>query len=172
MRWALTSDVKKKGANKESQFYRKHGRGAGKGEEENWPAKKRRIDDDEAGQAQERSRLDDELDAFLAEGDEDERPPSPPSKMRADYIDGTRRRKPKSLLERTTTSLESRLAAPLPRRARRGDPADSLSSRLGDAPTRNRGRGADGGRGRRNERPKVTQEDLDAELDAFINSND
>ncbi|KIP09862.1 hypothetical protein PHLGIDRAFT_18501 [Phlebiopsis gigantea 11061_1 CR5-6] len=172
MRWALTSDVKKKGANKDSQFYKKHGRGAGKGEEENFPTKKRRIEDDRAGEAQERSRLDDELDAFLAEGEEDARPPSPPSKMRADYIDGTRRHKPKSLLERTSTSLQSRLAAPIPRRARRGDPVDSLSNRLGDAPTRSRGRGTEGGRGRRNERTKVTQEDLDAELDAFIKSND
>lgn len=158
MRWALTSDVKKKGAKKESQFYKKYGTAAGKGEEEGSSNKRRRTEGGEVDEAQERARLDNELDAFLA--DEDTGPPSPPSKMRADYIDT---RHPKSLLERTATPLESRLTSPLPRRARRGNAAEPLSSRLSDSQAR--------GRGRRNERPKVTQEDLDAELDAFIHSN-
>lgn len=167
MRWALTSDVKKKGANKESQFYRRYGKGAGKGDEENWPAKRRRMEEDETGESDERARLDNELDAFLAEGGEDVPPPSPPSKMRADYIDT---RRTKTLLERTTTSLESRLTAPLPRRGRRGEAAESLGSRLSDASSHGTGRNTESGHGRRHERPKKTQEDLDAELDAFLNS--
>lgn len=170
MRWALTSDVKKKGANKESEFYKKYGRHAGKGDAEDPIVNKRRKTDmGEVGETEERALLDDEIDAFLAE--DDAGPPSPPSKMRADYIDTSHT---KSLLERTSGSLQSRLAAPLPRRGRhggRGDHADSLSSRLGDAP-RGRGRqGENSGRSRRHERPKKTQEDLDAELDAFLNSN-
>lgn len=170
MRWALTSDVKKRGANKESEFYKKYGRGAGKNEEDLQSNKRQRVDLDEVEVVGEKARLDDELDAFLAEGEDGPAgPSSPPSKMRADYADTSRKR---SLLERTTTSLESRLTNPLPRRARR-DGTDSLSTRLSDAPARGRGRHEEvrGGRGRRNERQKMTQEDLDAELDAFVNSN-
>ena len=158
MRWALTSDIKKKGANKDSQFYKRHGRVAGKAEDDSWLNKRRKVDVGEEGVAREKARLDDELDAFLAEG-EDSSPPSPPSKMRADYIDTKHR---KSRPGHTTTSLQSRITSPLPRRAQRDGVPQSLSSRLSDAPR---------ARGRRNDRPRVTQEDLDAELDAFIHSN-
>jgi hypothetical protein len=171
MRWALTSDVKKKGANKESQFYKKFGRHAGKGDaEDTLTNKRRKTDIGEVGEAEERERLDHELDAFLAEDDEE--PLSPPSKMRADHLDTSRK---KSLLERTTSPLEPRLTSRLPRRGRHGghsDPADSLSSRLGDVPSRGREKhGESSARSRRHERPKKTQEDLDAELDAFLSSN-
>ncbi|EKM59605.1 uncharacterized protein PHACADRAFT_181596 [Phanerochaete carnosa HHB-10118-sp] len=169
MRWALTSDVKKRGANKESQFYKKYGRSAGKNEEDLWSNKRQRVDLGEVGVAKEKARLDDELDAFLAEGEDDPAaPPSPPSKMHADYVDTSRKR---SLLERTTTSLESRLTNPLPRRARQGDRFDAADDSSSDVPVRARGRHGEGRGGQRHERPKVTQEDLDAELDAFINSN-
>lgn len=165
MRWALTSDVKKRGANKESEFYKKYGRGAGKNEEDLWSNKRQRVDPGE-GAADVKARLDEELDAFLAEGDEENTgPSSPPSKMHADYVDTSAKR---SLLERTSTSLESRLMNPLPRRARRGDRHDTEDGYAGSESRRTRSRG---GRGRRNERPKLTQEDLDAELDAFLSSN-
>lgn len=171
MRWALTSDVKKRGASKASNFYRQYGASAGKGPGDEWGSnKRRRTDVGEVGESQERARLDDELDAFLAEGEIEDQPPSPPSKMRADYID---RRRGKSLLDRTAAPLESRITSPLPRRARR-DAEHSLGSRIGDASSRGENRNREGrgrGHGRRNERPKVTQEDLDAELDAFLNSN-
>jgi len=154
MRWAKRDDVKKKGAMKESQFYKKHGSTAGKelydGRDLPPPKRRRRDEiDDDARRAQ----LDSELDQFLAEDDSaDEKQPaedeenldgakddvsaSPPSKMRSDYIatDG------RTLLERTSLmrirdsngrrpDLASRLTAPLPRRSRqrRGGGGDRRS---------------------------------------------
>ncbi|KAF9057348.1 hypothetical protein BJ165DRAFT_24690 [Panaeolus papilionaceus] len=130
MRWAKPEDVKKKGAKQESQFYRKHGAGAGKelyNGRELPPTvpKRKRYDDDEDDRIK-RARLDEELDAIRAESADDPEsdPPSPPSKMRSDYIseDG------KTLLDRTSRlrlhgsdgkrDLASRLSAPLPRRNR------------------------------------------------------
>jgi hypothetical protein len=73
MRWARKDDVKKKGARKESEFYKKHGSLAGKevvnGRDiPNLPGstgrKRRREDEDDDAEAQ-RQRLDRELDAFL-----------------------------------------------------------------------------------------------------------
>lgn len=162
MRWALTLDVKKRGAKKESGFYKRYGDHAGRigqeGEVDNRPAKKRRG---ELDKAQEMAKLDDDLDAFLAEGEsEPAEPPSPPSKMRSDYINHG----PKTLLERTsnrrTGHLESRLTAPFPRQGQRPEEVESrdLGHRLSDR----------SGRGRQ----KVTQEDLDAELDAFLSAKD
>jgi hypothetical protein len=137
-----------------------------------------------------------------------EGPPSPPSKMRSDYIaeDG------RTLLERTsllryhplssdplddTPDLASRLIMPLPRgrHRRRGDVdlgADmlSLGSRIGsregeklewrrsndtDNRTRRGGRRERerrGGTVRIGDRPKKTQQELDDELDEFLNGKD
>lgn len=177
MRWALTLDVKKKGAKKESEFYKKYGSGAGKIDQDepqdSRPNKRRRGELGELDSAQERARLDDDLDAFLAEGDSDPpQVPSPPSKMRSDNMGSGG----KSLLERTSdlrfhpTSLESRISSSGPRRGRHwGDEdADGSSGR------RDPGHGVRDrpNRSHRSERPKVTQEDLDAELDAFLNSKE
>ncbi|TFY80630.1 hypothetical protein EWM64_g3380 [Hericium alpestre] len=93
MRWATRDDVKKKGARKESEFYRKHGPEAGKdGEKPSWMEiaeegasgkRQRREEDVDVRRAQ----LDDELDSFLRDESPDESvPASPPSKMRSDYI--------------------------------------------------------------------------------------
>ena len=52
MRWALTSDVKKRGAKKESGFYKKYGLNAGKagpGMEDSRPAKRSRGEEGEGG---------------------------------------------------------------------------------------------------------------------------
>ncbi|KAI0366377.1 hypothetical protein BV20DRAFT_1002429 [Pilatotrama ljubarskyi] len=173
MRWARVDDVKKKGAKSESEFYKKYGENAGKSFEDGPAVKKRRADSVESD-ALKKARLDEELDNFLAE-DEDARPPSPPSKMRSDYIG----RKGKSLLERTSGGLASRITAPLPRRAR--------SRREGESRPWDKGKDEEGyqesfeprSRSRRDPRsrntrergqarPKVTQEELDAELDAFL----
>lgn len=140
MRWAKPDDVKKKGAKKESEFYRRHGSDAGKelfNGRDLPPAKRPRNDNDlgERGvpdQEMERQRLDAELDQFLQDSEEgsDAAPASPPSKMRSDYIAGDGR----TLLDRfsNTTIFESdrnpaerlglkdRLIMPLPRRARGG----------------------------------------------------
>lgn len=87
MRWATHDDVKKKGAKKSSEFYRKHGAGAGKevyneaepaldiGRRDGRNRSKRRrkgdeIDDDDDRDWQ-RAQLDDDLDKFLAEDDPD-----------------------------------------------------------------------------------------------------
>ncbi|KAI9001142.1 hypothetical protein BD414DRAFT_473750 [Trametes punicea] len=176
MRWARVEDVKKKGAKNESQFYKKYGQNAGKTFEEGpRPMKKRRGEGTESD-ALERARLDAELDHFLAEDeDEDAAPPSPPSKMRSDYIG----KSGKTLLERTEGGLASRIMAPLPRRARsrrdgerrpwdKGKDEEGYQDRLEPRSRREHG-SRERTRGRRTPRPKVTQEDLDAELDAFLN---
>ncbi|KAF8211592.1 hypothetical protein K438DRAFT_1807569 [Mycena galopus ATCC 62051] len=220
MRWAKVDDVKKRGAKKDSQFYKKHG----------WTAGKETVDDDapaprEAkrrrrgsnGQDElERAALDAELDAFIRADDyepepelelEPADPPSPISKMRSDYISTDGR----TLLERTSVmrarpdTLESRLTAPLPRRARAPPQGTMYADMLEDTrpegklewgreerdlkwgrerePRRNgrsngnqrengRRNGRGGERRGRNERPAVTAEDLDAELDAFLEDKD
>ncbi|EJF63024.1 hypothetical protein DICSQDRAFT_146002 [Dichomitus squalens LYAD-421 SS1] len=183
MRWARLEDVKKKGAKKDSEFYRKYGLNAGKTFEEGPPPPKRRRPQDPDSDAAARAQLDEELDSFLAEG-EDAPPPSPPSKMRSDYIgkDG------KTLLERTSAirahpgTLESRLIAALPRRARSGRDGEGRSWDEGKLGLHGRlsepgsGGGRDSrdrsSRGRRPPRPRATQEDLDAELDAFLAAKD
>lgn len=231
MRWAKADDIKKKGAKNESQFYKKHGKTAGKelfNGRDLPPSKRRRRDDDDGKDDEQRkAELDDQLDRFLAEDDEvlsneeDEPdiPASPPSKMRSDYIakDG------RTLLERTSLirvhpyndspDLAARLTAPLPRRARGGAngaiPENSgersrfhnTSERLEwgydegrrpfrgrnerdsefnglDGRLRRRRRGRDEGEREKSERaggerrPKKTQQELDDELDAFLNSHD
>jgi len=183
MRWAKADDTKKKGAKKESQFYKKYGSAAGKeigGAREQRPPKRRKseVEVDRLNEAQE---LDDDLDAFLAgedENEEPETPPSPPSKMYSDYISNDGR----TLLERTSlirvhpTDLESRLTVPLPRRARerrRAKGQDSaLGARLSSRDNRMKNRASSAGQGRRGERPKKSQEDLDDELEAFLNEKD
>ena len=164
MRWARNEDVKKKGAKNESEFYKKHGTDAGKelySEREGGPWKRTKRDVEEE-QIQQKAQLDDELDEFLAEDDVDE---PLPSKMRSDYIasDG------KTLLERTSTiriqgppvSLESRLVAPLPRREW------NKRTRTGRIK-----RGPQKGRSGTTERPKKSQQELDDELDSFLNDKD
>ncbi|KAJ7179572.1 hypothetical protein C8R46DRAFT_1345896 [Mycena filopes] len=90
-------DVKKRGAKKDSQFYRKHGWTAGKEkfEEGNAPApapKRRRRGSPGQDDEQEKAALDAELDAFIRADDEPEPEPepdvlsSPISKMRSDYM--------------------------------------------------------------------------------------
>ena len=137
MRWAKPEDVKKKGAKNQSQFYKKHGTSAGKElfDGRDLPPAKRRRRDNHEDEEIVKARLDDELDQFLAEDDDegekkdpaeevDDLPASPPSKMRSDYI----ARDGRTLLERTSLirlhpsdeppDLASRLTAPLPRRSR------------------------------------------------------
>lgn len=175
MRWARVEDVKKKGAKSESQFYKKYGENAGKSFEDGARPTKKLRGVDAASDAWEKAKLDEELDSFLAE-DEDASPPSPPSKMRSDYIGNNG----KSLLERTSGGLASRLTAPLPRRARsrrdggsrpwdKGKDEDRHHDRFEPRSRREPPEGRDTGRGRRPPRPKATQEELDAELDAFLN---
>ncbi|KAF5363983.1 hypothetical protein D9756_000945 [Leucocoprinus leucothites] len=220
MRWAKHDDVKKRGAKKESEFYKRHGIEAGKelfNGRDLPPAKRVRNDDSEhvvLDQDLERRRLDTELDQFLqdSDGDEprtqevDEAPASPPSKMRSDYIANDGR----TLLDRFTgpglfesdrnpaerLGLKDRPIMPLPRRARGGrgtrrvaddvnpdemsgsgslwerlTPADvdsDGSRRRGGLGRHNRdSRGARRRAGRGDDRPKMTQEELDAELDAL-----
>ncbi|KZT74570.1 hypothetical protein DAEQUDRAFT_720751 [Daedalea quercina L-15889] len=163
MRWATRQDVKKRGAKSESEFYKKYGGKAGKlgpGDDDEadrdggWQRKRRRGG--ELEDRLEKGRLDEELDSFLSK---EERPASPPSRMRSDHMRSSGR----SLLERTSTppgrSLADRLIADLPRRARspRRDRRDIHEER-----------GL--GRERGTPRPRKTQEELDAELDAFLES--
>ena len=187
MRWARADDVKKKGAKKQSEFYRKYGHNAGKTFEEGPPPPKRRRPQESITHSVTRAQLDEELDSFLAE-DDDAPTPSPPSKMRSDYI-GTDGR---TLLERTSAirahpdegSLASRLTAPRPRRGRirggedgpwEGEGTLGLHDRLSEPGLRDSRHGRDNRdrtRGRRPPRQRATQEDLDAELDAFLAEKD
>jgi hypothetical protein len=226
MRWARFSDVKKRGAKRESQFYRKHGEGAGKelfNGRDLPPANRSRIETgpEQIVEDQEklRKRLDAELDNFLREPYEEEEtipgveeddhtPGSPPSKMRSDYIASDGRTLLDQLSEPTLfesnpadkLGLKDRLTIPLPRRARgrggshrryvdaEGDQEPNLSSlwdRLStvdvdsDGSRRRGSRRNDHGRdtndsrdgrrrGKGNERPRKTQQELDDELDAFL----
>ncbi|KAG9317122.1 hypothetical protein JVU11DRAFT_1313 [Chiua virens] len=156
MRWAKNDDVKKKGAKKESEFYRKYGINAGR--DGDAPVKRRR---DERSLL-DASKLDDELDAYLG-GDRLSYSP-PPAKTRVDRM---------SLTERTSSpetgvNLRHRVSSAL---------SDGLTSRFSDT-RRSREGGEQGdtrrgkGRGRRNPRPQKTQKELDDELDAFLNEKD
>ena len=196
MRWARKDDVKKKGARKESEFYRKHGSLAGKevvnGRDiPNLPGsagrKRHREDEDDDAEAQ-RRKLDRELDAFLEdrsdaeqqEQTDDSRPASPPSKMRSDYIASNGR----SQLQKSSRDGHGRR-----RDGRRGRGKGnelsglSLSERISGGPVadvswgreskRRRGpEGGESGGGRRGRdaRPHKTQQELDDELDAFLNA--
>lgn len=166
MRWATHDDVKKKGAKKESDFYRKYGSAAGKPEVAGLEApRKRRRRGDEADSVEailEKTRLDDDLDSFLAEPEAEEKATEPSSRMYSDYIANDGR----TLLERTSSKsndLLSRVTAPLPRRAR-----ERQSRREPTSTREDKGRNS-----RRGERPqKKSQQDLDDELDAFLKERD
>ncbi|KAJ3798317.1 hypothetical protein GGU11DRAFT_781510 [Lentinula aff. detonsa] len=150
VRWARIDDVKKRGAMNDSEFYKKHGKMAGKemfnGRDLPVPQnKRRRVGRDSGGigfgeesEDRKREQLDQDLDAFLAEGEAEDAfvlhdrdrdrdsvraqspsPPSPPSKMRSDYIASDGR----TVVGTPDTDspkldLASRLTAPLPRRSR------------------------------------------------------
>ncbi|KAG8218307.1 hypothetical protein J3R82DRAFT_3921 [Butyriboletus roseoflavus] len=157
MRWAKNDDVKKKGAKKESEFYKKYGAGAGKDSD---APQKRRRDERSLLDA---SKLDDDLDAFL--GNERRMSYSPPP---TNQLSESR-----SLIERTSlpdsgVNLRHRISSA---------PRDSLTSRSSD-PRRLHEGDEQGdsrwgqGRGRRNPRPQKTQKELDDELDAFLNEKD
>jgi hypothetical protein len=163
LRWAEVTDVKQRGARSRSEFYRKHGvDGVGDARREDGIEAKRRKQEE----------LDDELDAFLREESPDEtsRPASPPSKMRSDYIEGG----DKSLLERTSQmrayitneedtdswkkNLETRITSP--------------RERAGDGPHRRGNWAAEGEMRSRHGRPRKSQQELDDELDAFLNERE
>ncbi|KAH7916113.1 hypothetical protein BJ138DRAFT_1140221 [Hygrophoropsis aurantiaca] len=164
MRWAKNDDVKRKGAKKESEFYKKYGDTAGKDVGGEGPQKRRRKEEESL----QKSQLDDDLDAFVS----DENPLSPPSKMRSDYLDSTG----KTLLERTSVTRENnpelrdRVTASLPRRGRRHQLADNFGDGKWDHRDERRSRNDSGTR--RKPRPRATQQDLDDELDAFLNEKD
>ncbi|KAJ3713928.1 hypothetical protein C8R42DRAFT_684073 [Lentinula raphanica] len=166
IRWAKIDDVKKRGAQGDSEFYKKHGRMAGKElfNGRDLPSsqnKRQRLvkEANSVGAMSEdlkRQQLDQDLDAFLAEGEAEDTaalheyddldrdsiiaqspsslptPPSPPSKMRSDYIANDGR----TILGDTVTDipkldLASRLISPLPRRGRDRDRNRSRSRNQG-----------------------------------------
>lgn len=182
MRWATNQDVKKKGARKESEFYKKHGKGAGKDDAEDdledGGGRQKRRRTGELGEAAMKAELDDELDAFLAEEDTSlAAPPPPPSKMRSDYIaaDGRTLLERTSLLRAHPDTLASRITAELPARARSGRGGRWRDGGSSERPRERRldgGPELSGGRTGGESRPRKTQQDLDAELDAFLNSRD
>lgn len=176
LRWADVDDVKKRGARRRSEFYRKHG-------VDGQPGGEVGMDAQEAKRRR-REELDDELDAFLREESPDEgsRSASPPSKMRADYIE--KKGKGKSLLERTSLmrgcftddedvdswkkGLESRITNPksLIGRSRR-PPGDGIRG-----PGQRGAWNVDGEEHARHGRPRKSQQELDDELDAFLNERE
>lgn len=185
IRWAMIDDVKKKGAKKESDFYKKHGSTAGKELYEgrtDLPPKRRRGDGhSDASEALERAKLDAELDEFLAESDQEpEAPPSPPSKMRSDYIasDGRTVYDTEPVIG-IHAELSSRLTTPLPHRGGNDHRRNRLEDRI-DASKRNdqnnrRERRYDHGGQRKNANPQPrhkTQQELDDELEAFLQGKD
>lgn len=161
MRWAKNDDVKKKGAKKDSEFYKKYGAGAGKDGD---APQKRRRDERSLLDA---SKLDDDLNTFFGNERRTSYSP-PPTNIHANHLSESR-----SLVERTSSSdssvdLRHRISSA---------PCDSLTSRVSDPRRLHDGdeqgdsrRGQ--GRGRRNPRPQKTQKELDDELDAFLNEKD
>ena len=166
MRWAKNDDVKKKGAVKESEFYKKYGTSAGK--DSDVPQKRRRDE----RLLLDASKLDDDLDAYLGNERRTSHSP-PPTKAHADELVESR-----SLIERTSSpdsgvDLRRRISC-APRNSRSRDP---MTSRLSDTRRLHEGDGQGDsrrskGRGRRNPRPQKTQKELDDELDAFLNEKD
>lgn len=161
MRWAKNDDVKKKGAMKESEFYKKYGTSAGK--DSDAPQKRRRD---------EQSKLDDDLDAFLG-NERRSSHSSPPTKTYADQLSNSR-----SLVERTSLPDSGvNLRRHISSASRVSRPRDALAlgfcdvRRLHDGDEQGGSRGGNG-RGRRNLRPRKTQKELDDELDAFLNEKD
>ena len=177
LRWAEVTDVKKRGSRSRSEFYRKHGVDGLLGGDT-------RKGDAQEAKRRRREELDDELDAFLREDslEGESRPASPPSKMRADYIE--KKGRGMSLLERTSEmrghftddedidswkkSLESRITSPKSITGRsRGPPGDDVRG-----PGR-RGAWNEGEEMRaRDRRVRKTQQELDDELDAFLNERE
>ncbi|KAH0839584.1 hypothetical protein J3R83DRAFT_500 [Lanmaoa asiatica] len=161
MRWAKNDDVKKKGAMKESEFYKKYGTGAGKDSD---APQKRRRDERSLLDA---SKLDDDLDAFLGNERRTSHSP-PPTEIHADQLSESR-----SLIDRTS-SPDSSVNL---RRRISSAPRDALTSGFSDPRRLHDGDEQDDsrrgkGRGRRNPRPQKTQKELDDELDAFLNEKD
>lgn len=157
MRWAKNDDVKKKGAKKQSEFYKKYGTSAGKDGE---APQKRRRDDRSLLDA---SKLDDELDAFLGRERQTSYSP-PPTELRADQVVES-----SSSIEHTSpidsgVNLKYRISSAS---------CDALTSRLStrcrlyDGDEQNDSRRGKSRR-RRNPRPQKTQKELDDELDAFL----
>ncbi|EJD00869.1 uncharacterized protein FOMMEDRAFT_21345, partial [Fomitiporia mediterranea MF3/22] len=196
MRVARTNDRKIRGAKQRSAFYQKHGMDAGKdpnahaigrAPENDLATKRRRVheEDDE----EKRRQLDEELDDFLrAEDRIPSPPPSPPSKMRSDYMtnDGHEigRISGLSLLDRTSLirehfSDEERGERPYLRNGRRQDQRGGRGRRrkewgenISVPPlSRRRINENDAGLASRSERPKKTLQELDDELDAFLHGN-
>ncbi|KAH7888100.1 hypothetical protein F5I97DRAFT_1865671 [Phlebopus sp. FC_14] len=161
MRWAKNSDVKKQGAKKESQFYKKYGQSAGK--DGDGPQKRRRENRSQVDE------VDDDLDVFLGKDRRLSYSPQP-SKMRADRIE----RGARALQERTSQETHS---IELKDRVSLSQPGDGLEARPGESRWRHveedeHGQGGRGRRNRRAPRPRKTQQDLDDELDAFLNEKD
>ena len=166
MRWAKNDDMKKKGAMKESEFYKKYGTSAGKDSD---APRKRRRDEHLLLDA---SKLDDDLDAFFGNERRSSHSP-PPTKTHADQLSKSR-----SLVERTSlpdagVDLRHHISS-APHVSR---PRDALAlgfydvRRLHDGDEQGGSRRGNG-RGRKNLRPRKTQKELDDELDAFLNEKD
>ena len=171
VRWARVDDVKKRNARRESEFYRKHNkddRRAPVADDGEGPAKRRRQDD--APPKLTREDLDQELDNFLEQA-EDEEEDVPVSKMYADRIEAEE--KP-SLLQRTSVmrlhtdefGRDSRRRGPERERRPRG--GHGRREREGAAPVARRGERRPEPQ-RTEPRPHKTQQELDDELDAFLN---
>lgn len=174
LRWAEVTDVKKRGARSQSEFYRKHGVDGQLGGEA-------RREDAQEVKRRRREELDDELDAFLREDSADvgTRSASPPPKMRADYIE--KRGRGKSLLERTS-QMRGYFTDDEDVDAGKQGPEYRITSSKSQIGRSHRPPG-DGVRGpgrwgTRNEngetraqhgRARKSQQELDDELDAFLN---
>ncbi|KZV71386.1 hypothetical protein PENSPDRAFT_577822 [Peniophora sp. CONT] len=180
VRWARVDDVKKRGARRESEFYRKHNKDDRRPpalDEDEAPAKRRRQDDGPPKLT--REDLDQELDTFLQQADEEpvEEDDAPISKMYADRVEAEGKSTGKSLLQRTSV-IRVHPTAPdeFGRDSRRREPERERRTRGGRGHRERDGAGPGARRGERRPepqrtepRPHKTQEELDAELDAFLN---
>lgn len=188
VRIARMDDKKVRGAKERSAFYRKHGMDAGKDSNAHGIGhgveKRRRMGGEE--DEEKRRQLDDELDNFLRDGDDrsPSPPAAPPSKMRSDFMTDDGRElegmPERSLLDRTSLmrvhTVDGEPARVYSqndhrsRRGRRGQGRGELNEEDSMRPSGRRPRRGDREeRPGRTERPTKTRQELDDELDAFLN---
>ncbi|KIM34816.1 hypothetical protein M413DRAFT_20860 [Hebeloma cylindrosporum] len=181
MRWAKREDVKKKGAKNQSQFYKKHGTSAGKElfDGRDLPPTKRRRQDNHEDEEIVKARLDDELDQFLAEDDDEGEKKD--SVEEVDELPSFSSFKNATLLERTSLlrlhpadelpDLASRLTAPLPRRSRERRGRNGLTDRIQPAKAEKLEWGPDPDRRRRSVRDGRDR-DHDDRINGSTNGHD
>lgn len=170
VRIARRGDKKIRGAKHRSEFYRKHGLTSGVDSVAENGVRKRKRDD--GGDEEQKRQLDDELDSFLRAKSEEADPlTEAPPKLRSEQMIADQEKTRNSLMQRT---LLERVYIddenPGRRRGRRGHTSRGRGREHSEMRTDVLDTASHNGRngGRREKRPKKTAQELDDELQAFL----